>query len=522
MRLFTCFFDTLDVLHQVCVCVCVCLALVYVCSLMEGQQYVPLPPGTTECNHSYYAGNSFSASHFVQQLQNCTITNSVQSLSYTQEANGVASSGSVSSPPLPFTTISSQVPVCPTRNVTGDVMPLAEAITQLSFLEFLQHCGVSIALPQPSQLPVPISLSDAAVQATPLCDAFQDASTQTSDQQVSSLSLDVAVQTSPHGIHISSLDAAVQTTPHSTLSQHVSTQMGSRSISSFSVDIFVQTPIRSVVLHDVAIQLPITEFFTGCSPSSVQGPRALLQPPPALEQLAPPLGLANGSHLYSTHGASVTAAPLRARLRSAISVTPPQPPACTTHVGSHHLRSATTGKRSASTALVGTHNLADTVPRAGTGPFPKPRALVLPLVHFGQSKPEGHTGLDTADSDLMHHQFRLSLLQWNPGPVRKHPTNIVSAACGKFHAVILQEASDHVPHISDQFRAYTDNMDLAILLNKDTFEPDPKVNTFKADSTSKGSWGMILFIVRGLLRRPSLTGSPTVTFLLSTHSQRRG
>ena len=44
------------------------------------------------------------------------------------------------------------------------------------------------------------------------------------------------------------------------------------------------------------------------------------------------------------------------------------------------------------------------------------RALVLPLVHFGQSKPEGHTGLDTADSDFMHHQFRLSLLQWNPGP----------------------------------------------------------------------------------------------------------
>ena len=83
---------------------------------------------------------------------------------------------------------------------------------------------------------------------------------------------------------------------------------------------------------------------------------------------------------------------------------------------------------------MGTHNFAITDSRAGSVPFPKPRALVLPL----------HTGLDTADSDLMHHQFRLSLIQWNPGPVRKHPTNIVSAACGKFHAVILQEASDHV------------------------------------------------------------------------------
>ena len=69
-----------------------------------------------------------------------------------------------------------------------------------------------------------------------------------------------------------------------------------------------------------------------------------------------------------------------------------------------------------------------------------------------------------------------------------------------------------IPHISDQFMAVTGNTDLAILLNKDTFEPDPIVLTFKADSTSKGTWGMILLFVRGLLRRPPLTGSPTVTF----------
>ena len=240
------------------------LALVFLCSLMEEQQNVQLPPGTTECNHSYYTGNSFSAPHSVQQLQNGTIATSVQPLAYTQENNGAASSGFVSSPLLPCSAISSQVPACPTRNVTGDVMPLAEAITQLSFLEFLQRCGVPIAPPQPPQLPVPISLLDAAVQTTPPCDVFQDVSTQTSDQQVSSISYDVAVQTSSHGIHISSLDAAVQTIQHSTLSQHVSTQMGSRSASSFSVDMFVQTPIRSTVLHDVAIQLPITEFFNGC------------------------------------------------------------------------------------------------------------------------------------------------------------------------------------------------------------------------------------------------------------------
>ena len=270
---------------------------------------------------------------------------SVQPLTHTQQANGAASSGSVSSPPLPCSTISSQIPVCPIRNDTGDVMPLAQAITQLSFLEFLQHCGVPLA---PPQLPVPISLLDAAVQTNPPGDVFQDVSTQTCDQQ-DTLSCDVAVQTSSHGIHTLSLDAAVQTTSPSTMSQHVSTQMGSRLASSFSVDVFVQTPVSSVVLHDDAIQLPITEFFIGCvfsndpldrqnfvrqSPSSMQddigsdlssltctitrpnlgcvdlvrklAPRALLQPPPGLEQLAPPSGLATGSHLHTTHGASVS------------------------------------------------------------------------------------------------------------------------------------------------------------------------------------------------------------------------
>ena len=78
------------------------------------------------------------------------------------------------------------------------------------------------------------------------------------------------------------------------------------------------------------------------------------------------------------------------------------------------------------------------------------------------------------------------------------------------------------PHISDQFIAYTGNTDLAILLNKDTFEPDPMVFAFKEDSTSKGTWGMVLLVVRGLLRRPSLSGTPTVTFLLCTLPQCRG
>ena len=95
---------------------------------------------------------------------------------------------------------------------------------------------------------------------------------------------------------------------------------------------------------------------------------------------------------------------------------------------------------------------------------------------------------------------------------RKNPTNVIAKTCGRFHAVILQEASDHVPHISDQLIAYTGNTDFAILLNKDTFEPDPLVFAFKENSTSKGTWGVVLLVVRGLQRCPSLSGTPTVTF----------
>ena len=140
---------------------------------------------------------------------------------------------------------------------------LAEALTQLSFLELVQRCNLLIAPSQPTQLPAPISFLDVAVQTAAPCEVSQDASTQTSDQPVSSLSLDVAVQTMFHSIHTSSLNAAVQTLPHGTLSQDVSTQMGSRPAFSFSVDTSMQTSIRSVVQHDAATQLPLTEFFIG-------------------------------------------------------------------------------------------------------------------------------------------------------------------------------------------------------------------------------------------------------------------
>ena len=218
------------------------------------------PPGITESNQSYYAGNSFSVPHFTQQLQHGTPATPAQPPASIQEVNAPASSGVISSSLL--CAFSSQVTVAPTRNGTGGVIPLAEAITQISFLDFLQRFGVSIAPPQPPQPPVSNSLLEAAVQTTTPCNVSQDVSTQTSDQS-DTLSCDVAVQTTFYGAPTLSLDAAAQTITPSTLFQHVSAQMGSRSASSFSVDTSVQITSHSAVQLDAATQLDLTEFLIG-------------------------------------------------------------------------------------------------------------------------------------------------------------------------------------------------------------------------------------------------------------------
>ena len=107
------------------------------------------------------------------------------------------------------------------------------------------------------------------------------------------------------------------------------------------------------------------------------------------------------------------------------------------------------------------------------------------MVRFEQPKLAGHGYLHNADSDLIHHRYRLSVLQWNPGPARRNLTQIIAATCGLFHTVMRQEARDHVHHVSDQFIAYTGNI-------RDTFEPNPAVFAFQEVSSSKDTWGMVV------------------------------
>ena len=271
---------------------------------MEGHQNVSSSTGHSEMNRSYYKGNSLSVLHSSQHVYDDSVPTSVHSPPTSQRLFDNTPSCSAISPQLLHRNTGSPALAGPTRNVTGEAMPTSfdVALTQLSFLEFVQRCNLLIAPSQPTQLPVPISLMDVAVQTASPCEVSQDSSTQTSDQPVSSLSLDVAVQTIFHSVCSSSLDAAVQTFSHSSLSQDVSTQFGSRPASSFSVDTSMQTSIHSVVQLDAATQLDLTEFFIGCiysnspvdrrnpvrqSPPSVLDSHVLPPPPPGLEQPVP-------------------------------------------------------------------------------------------------------------------------------------------------------------------------------------------------------------------------------------------
>ena len=115
----------------------------------------------------------------------------VHPLVSTQEVNDTTPPCSALGPQLLHDNIGSPVLAGPTRIVTGEAVQtsLAEALTQLSFQEFVQRCNNLIAPFQPTQPLDSISPLDVALQTISPCEVSQDTSTQTSDELVSSLSL---------------------------------------------------------------------------------------------------------------------------------------------------------------------------------------------------------------------------------------------------------------------------------------------------------------------------------------------
>ena len=61
-------------------------------------------------------------------------------------------------------------------------------------------------------------------------------------------------------------------------------------------------------------------------------------------------------------------------------------------------------------------------------------------------------------------------------------------------------------------KSRTNSSRTQVLLNRDTSEPNAAGFAFHEASISKDTWSMAVLVVRGLLRRPSLSGTPTVTF----------
>ena len=318
------------------------------------------------------------------------------------------------------------------------------------------------------------------------------------------------------------LDATTQTTqPCPTQPQDATSLAAPHSAS--STDASTQLPLTEVFLGciyskdalDRVVPLPTNGNVSGASlpkPSNIATMNSLSSkssnggPIPVLCTQRdctplPPAGLEAQALLGTSHHIPSKAAPARRSSSHGPCLSPPgtqsssqsppalQPTVSTTQVGPHPSLFAEAPERGASTALARTHLGISTEARAGRGPFPKPMPIIIPIVRFGLPKPPAHGYFHNADSDLMHQQYRLSMLQWNPSPARRNPTNIIAATCGRFHAVILQEASDHVSQVSDQFIPYTGDTDLAIVLNRDTFEPNDAVFAFHEASISKDTWG---------------------------------
>ena len=302
-----------------------CLPLLSSRAHMDEPQCMRLPLGTTECNHSFYTCNSLSALQPLQQLHAGASSPSPAQLSAsTRESHGAAPSSSVSCPQVTLNASHPQIQTGPTRTVTSDLMSatLAEAATQLSFVEFLERC-IFVSASPPPQLPVPTPPLDAATQTFSHTAASRDVSTQLSFREflASPSTLDVLCPAFDRPVPSLPLDAAVH------------------------------TPLSSVATHEASTQLPLTEFFIGCtfsndpsdrqaspsahcnagsasppqpadiatlcSPSSANhasdghedttAPRVSPPPPPGLEKYA--------SQCVS-HGIPVKAAPMRSRLWS--------------------------------------------------------------------------------------------------------------------------------------------------------------------------------------------------------------
>ena len=295
-------------------------------SQMEEQQNVPQPHGTTWWNHFCYTGFRLSALHCLQQLQaGACSTLTGQPLSFTQELNGTAPSGSVPSPQPPLSSICTQVLDGPTSDVRTRTGPLcsvpptshattADASTQLSISEFLQLCFTK----HPFRRTVPLRMHEDPREAQT---TFADAATQLSFAEfLESCNLSSTLPPCPQPGRTLLLDAATQTPPHSAASTDATTQPPLTEFflgcicSKDPLDRSVPPPAHGPA-HSASLPQPsdIAAINSLSSTSSSSGPHACAHVSRARLHSAPPPppGLEDQAPLISHHGIPVKAAPVR-------------------------------------------------------------------------------------------------------------------------------------------------------------------------------------------------------------------
>ena len=317
-------------------------------------------------------------------------------------------------------------------------------------------------------------------------------------------------------------------------------------VASFLFDAAVQTPLYSVASHDASTQLPLTEFFIGCifshepldrqaspsahcnagsasppqptdiatlcSPSSAShasdghedttAPRVSPQPPPGFEKYA---------SQCASHGLPVKAAPVRPRLCTSISVTPHS-----------HISVPSKWKHILCARLLPTREVQ--VPPLREPTILLVQILVQELVLFPNHEPwfflwsilgnPNLTGLVTLiqPSVISCIINTVSLFSSGIQGRRAGTPPILSRRLVENSMRLFFKKSVIMSRTSPISSLHTLATRTSPSCSTRTFEPDPTVLAFRENFTSKGTWGMVLLIVRALLRRPSLSGTPKVTF----------
>ena len=85
---------------------------------------------------------------------------------------------------------------------------------------------------------------------------------------------------------------------------------------------------------------------------------------------------------------------------------------------------------------------------------------------------------DRAASDLVAEQTHLSILCWNPSPIRGSPGTIQNHVAGRWHMVALQESAEFLEHEDTTLPVACGSLPrLRYSFNKHTFEPHLEVNS---------------------------------------------